>query len=336
MKHLIAITVLTSAMLACTAAADTRPMQDGKRWPDGSELAVKAVQAAAPDAAIDDVLPGKSIGLPGANMVLWTIKLRGGAAYDVSGDGVLVHHSRPVEEIDLPTLVGNGKARVAPKGTSKIVKLETLGVIRFLAMAEPQVRYAVRMGIDSGEKIVTLGGDGKLVSTADAKPEKAAAVDKKARTTDGPVPELAAKAVKAMRQIFPDMVFDLVEEVPYVDGTTQTIEMLWYEVEFFLAGVKNEFNSTPDGVVIQYHKSIPAADLPKAIVEAAMKEVPGRIMGAVKSETRAAARFVALERPVTAYDVTPKDEGSAIKLRMDGTEVKEPEWPEWVKKSMKK
>lgn len=34
-----------------------------------------------------------------------------------------------------------------------------------------------------------------------------------ARTEDGPISEPAAKAVKAMREVFPDMVFDQVEEV---------------------------------------------------------------------------------------------------------------------------
>jgi len=310
--------------------------QADKQWPEGSERAVAAVRAAAPAAKISEVKRGRDIGLSGEGMALWTVQLSDGTSLDASGDGVLVHRSKPVEDKDLSTLVGNGKAKVAPKGASKIVKLETLGVIRFVAMAKPQVRYVVRVG---GEppKSVTVDGEGKILASGEAKPAKPRVVDANARQSDGPIPELAAKAVEAMRQVFPDMVFDLVEEVPYVDSTTQTIEMLWYEVEFYVAGVKHEFNATEDGLVLQYHKSIAVADLPKAVVEAVASEVPGgKIEDATKMETRGEPRFVALGRPNVVYQIYPVDGESSVKLRMDGTEVKEPEWPEWVKKSTKK
>lgn len=54
---------------------------------------------------------------------------------------------------------------------------------------------------------------------------------------------------------------------------------------------------------------------------------------------RAARSWQRALKPKTrraSYDVTPKGGESSIKLRMDGTVVMEPEWPEWVKKSMKK
>ena len=59
-----------------------------------------------------------------------------------------------------------------------------------------------------------------------------------------------------------------------------------------------------------------------------------------KAETRAGPRIVALDRPIVVYELAPKAEtgvaGAAIKMRPDGTEVKEPEWPDWVKKSLAK
>src|SRR5262249_30087656 len=149
----------------------------------------------------------------------------------------------------------------------------------------------------------------------------------KARSSDGPVPEQAARAVAAMREVFPDMVFDLVEEVPYIDSATQTISLVWYEVEFFVDGVKHEFNATPDGIVIAYKKAIAPSALPKAVAEALAKAVPhGTIEEVTLSETRAGPRIVALAEPVVVYEIEPKGvEGAAvasIKLRIDGTEVK--------------
>lgn len=310
----------------------------------GSEQAVAAALAACPGAVLEEVVgKPRSLGLGGADGI-WTLRvLVAGVKWTlhVSADGVVMRSSRPVEPKDLPTTVGNGMKKVAAGGAEKITKLETLGVVRFVALASPQVSYVARVRGDAGTMSVTVSGDGTVLDTKKAGEGTAPSVDKNARTEDGPIPELAAKAVKAMREVFPNMVFDLVEEVPYVDSSTQTIVMLWYEVEFFVDGVKHEFNATPDGVVIAYRKAIPADALPSQIAAAIAKAVPGGTVETVtKSETRAGPRIVALESPVVVYEIQPKGEADAkpapVKLRPDGTEVKEPEWPDWVKKSLAK
>jgi hypothetical protein len=233
-------------------------------------------------------------------------------------------------------------AKVAPNGASKITKLETLGVVRFVTLPSPETRYVARVQSAGGTTSVTLASDGTVLDTKIvSKPKKAPVIDPNARTVDGPIPEQAARAVKAMREVFPDMVFDLVEEVPYIDSSTQTIVMLWYEVEFFVGGVKHEFNATPDGIVIDYRKTIPSSDLPKAVVDAIASAIPGgRIDEVTKSETRAGPRFVALDGPIVVYEIEPRGAADAhvdgIKLRIDGTEVKEPELPEWAKQRSKK
>jgi hypothetical protein len=338
----------TLGLLAGSAALaqDRRPPESGKGVPPGSERAVKAALAAWPGATLEDVVtPSESIGLGGENGAFWSLHLSVDGVrqtVSVASDGVLIRSSKEVAPKDLPTTVGKGMAKVAPNGASKITKLETLGVVRFVALSSPETRYGARVQSAAGTTSVTLASDGTVVeSKSVSKPKKAPVVDPNARTTDGPIPEQAAKAVQAMREVFPDLVFDLVEEVPYIDSSTQTIVMLWYEVEFFVGGVKHEFNATPDGIVIDYRKTIPASDLPKAVADAIAKAIPdGRIEEVTKSETRAGPRFVGLDRPIVVYEIQPRGEGDAhvdgIKLRIDGTEVKEPELPDWAKQPSKK
>ena len=117
--------------------------------------------------------------------------------------------------------------------------------------------------------------------------------------------------------------------------------MLWYEVEFFVGGVKHEFNATPDGIVIAYKKTIAAADLPKAVVDAVAKAVPdGKIEEVTKSETRAGPSFVGLGSPIVVHEIEPRGEGdaegNAITLRNDGTVVQEPELPDLATRPSKK
>jgi hypothetical protein len=268
----------------------------------------------------------------------------GGArrSVSVSSDGVLIRSSKALEPKDLPTTVAQGLAKVAPDGAAKITELETLGVVRYVALPAPKLRYTVRVRSAAGASSVTVAPDGTIVETKPAKePKKPRAADPDARTQDGPVPEAAAKAVKAMREVFPDMVFDLVEEVPYIDSSTQTIVMLWYEVEFFVGGVKHEFNATPDGIVIEYWKTIATSELPAGVTAAIAKAIPdGKIEEVTKSETRAHARFVALGDPIVVYEVQPRGESDSdadgIKLRVDGTVVEEPALPDWAKRPAKK
>ncbi len=342
------VSALCTMMLLASAVAmaQDRPAHEGDRsMPAGSENAVKAALAACPGAVLEDVVtPSQSIGLGGPADEFWTLHLRVGGTLqtlNVSADGVLIKSNKAVEAKDLPSSVKQGLAKVAPKGTAGMTKLETLAVVRFVALPMPQIRYVARVTNDAGTAIVTVAPDGAVVDTQMAKgPKKAPKVDPHARTEDGPIPEQAAKAVAAMRQVFPAMVFDLVEEVPYIDSATQTMVMVWYEVEFFVDGVKHEFNATPDGVVIAYKKSIARGELPKAVADALAKAIPnGKIEDVALSETRARPRFVALQDPVVVYAIEPNGEGGApavaVKLRPDGTEVKEPELPDWAKQPSK-
>jgi len=314
--------------------------------PAGAEKAVAGALAAFPGATLEDVVtPAQAFGLGGEHDAYWTMHLEVDgvlATVNVGGDGILIRASRPVETKDLPSMVTTGMARRAPKGAAKITKLQTFGVVRYVAMAKPQARFTVRVMRDDGKFDVTVAPDGTVLDrkevnvTTTSSQEKEAPEKETVRTTDGPIPEPAARAVAAMRSVFPDMVFDQVEEVPYLDSTTQTMEMLWYEVEFFVDGVKHEFNATPDGIVISYRKRMVVSGLPRAAAEAISRVgSKGTVEGIFLRETRAESSIVALDKPVVVYEIEPVAEAGAkptrFKLREDGTEVKAPELPDWAK-----
>ena len=140
--------------------------------------------------------------------------------------------------------MGNAAAKLAPAGAAKITKLETRGVVRYVALPEPVIRYTARLEGEGGRS-APRSPRWQDSRQPGCQGTQAPAVPKNPRKEDGPIPEPAARAVKAMREVFPTMVFDLVEEVPYVDSTTETMTMVWYEVEFYLDGEKKEFNATP-------------------------------------------------------------------------------------------
>jgi len=339
---------LATSLLATSLAVaqQSEPQAGKKEVPAGAEVAVKASLASRPGALLEEVVtPSSAIGLGGPSDPMWTIRLRIDGTLEtlhVSADGVILKRSRPVESKDLPSLVQSGVAKFSPKGAARMTKFETLGVVRYVELPSPQRRYVARVRHDESTVIVTVAADGTIVERQDATgPRKERKVDPKARAEDGPIPEQAARAVAAMRKVFPNMIFDLVEEVPYLDSSTQTLSMVWYEVEFWVEGVKHEFNATPDGVVIAFEKRIAAAELPASVSQALAQTVPhGTIEDVTLSETRAGPRVVALAEPAVVYEIEPKGDGDevldSIKLRIDGTVVQEPELPDWAKPRSKR
>ncbi len=340
---LLLIALLAFNVTAWSQSRESQPPKTQSPVPVGAEKAVKAALAASPGAVVEQVAtPSKSMGIGGPDDALWTIQMRNGdgrRTLTVSGGGVLVRASKSVETKDLPSMVSNGLAKVAPDGAAKITKLQTLGIVRYVPLSTPEVQYSARV-VDGAQTLsVAIAPDGTVLQTKPARP--LAAANPKAPKEDGPIPEQAAKAVNAVREIFPKMVFDLVEEVPYIDSTTQTTVMLWYEVEFFLDGVQHQVDATPDGLVIAYRKVVPANEIPKAVAEAAGQggsRRTGRIVqrvgdgrGAPVRRTRASG-----DRVRDSAARGKADSPLAFKLRTDGTEVKEPELPEWAKAKSKK
>ena len=145
-REALAIVLLTGP---AAVAQERNPSAEGKALPPGSERAVKAALAAWPEAVLEEVVtPSDSIGLGGDDDSIGSLHLKDGGtrrSVSVSSDGVPIRSSKPLEPKDLPTAVAQGMAKVAPDGASKITKLETLGVVRYVALPAPKLRYVVRV-----------------------------------------------------------------------------------------------------------------------------------------------------------------------------------------------
>jgi hypothetical protein len=340
MSKLNGLWVVALAIPIGAAAAD-----DKKPFPEGSEKAVKAVQEALPNGMIDAVEQPKGFGADpeGKAPLFWNVRLHVGddkKDLTVTPDGVIVVLPTTVEIKDLPEAVKDGLAKAAPDAKVLAVeKQEIRAAIRYAALDKPEATFTADVVKDDKKVRVRVAADGKILKKEpldeEKKPAKgegeaaAAKEDEKPAKADDKkkpkFPEEAAKAVKAVQDAFPDAEITGVENVGYLDGTG-TMDILNYEVEFELKTVEHELNVTPEGVIIHLTLPVETKDLPKAVTEALAKEVPdGKVQNASKEETRAGLKFVALEKPRVIYVATVESKGvkSSIKLRPDGTAIKE-------------
>src|SRR5262249_42933059 len=145
---------------------------------------------------------------------------------------------------------------------------------------------------------MTAGGDNVKVKEVkeEAKDDKTAGGVKEID-----IPAKAAKAVAAIKKLYPDgVVIAVTTEV--FDGGSGTIDILTYEVEFLAKGKKHEMVASPDGIIPHLWAPVKADDLPKAVKEALDKAVPGaEVQKARAFEIRAGLRFAALDTPRVYY-----------------------------------
>jgi hypothetical protein len=185
---------------------------------------------------------------------------------------------------------------------------------------------------DKKRSRVTMDGDGGNVKVAEIKSEKKdekkdSKSDDKEKEID--IPEKAAKAVKAIKALYPDAIVKEITHEVFDDGSGE-IEILTYEVEFTTKGVKHEMVASPEGVIPHLWATVEAKNLPKAITEALDKAVPGaKVDKARRFEIRAGLRFAAIDKPKIYYTVhVEKDEkDKTIKLRPNGDVIKDFEFP---------
>jgi hypothetical protein len=333
-----------AAAACCGLWADFgRAADDPKPFPKGSEKAVKAVQQALPKATVDAVEQPKGFGADpkGEAPLFWTVRFHVNddkQELAVTPDGVIIRFPQAVEVKDLPDKVKDGLTKAA--GDAKVLKVErqeTRAAIRYAALDKPEAVY--HADVVKGDKTtrVQVAADGTVLSSAakeEKKPAKeadkpcqggAANDDAKADDKKKPdIPEAAAKAVKAVKDEFPDAEITGVETVGYSDGTGP-LEVLNWEVEYTLKGAEHELNVTPDGVIIQLALPVQAKDLPKAVADALAKEVPdGKVQNVTKVETRAGLKFVALPKAKVLFAATLDDKvKTVVRLRDDGTVVKD-------------
>jgi len=332
--------VLTAAAWCGLWAGAGRAADDPKPFPKGSDKAVKAVQQELPKAVVDAVEQPKGFGADpkGEAPLFWTVRFHVGddkRELAVTPDGVVIRFPQAVEVKDLPDKVKDGLTKAA--GDAKVVKVERQEIraaIRYAALDKPEAVY--HADVVKGDKTtrVQVAADGTVLSKEEKKPAKEADKpcqaggandDAKADDKKKPdIPEAAAKAVKAVKDEFPDAEITGVETVGYSDGTGP-LEVLNWEVEYTLKGTEHELNVTPEGVIIQLARAVEAKDLPKAVADALAKEVPdGKVQDVAKVETRAGLKFVALPKAKVLFAATLDDKAkTVVRLREDGTVVKD-------------
>jgi len=198
---------------------------------------------------------------------------------------------------------------------------EMRATMKYVALDKPIVQqYAVDVTKDGSTTRHVVSPDGKTAKTSDVPAEKKA--DKPEKELE--IEPKAAKAVAAIKQLYPDAVVKQITYEVFDDGTGD-IEILTYEVEFVTMGIEREMVASPEGVIPHLWAPVEAKDLPRAVTEAIDKVTPdAKVDKARAFEIRAAFRFGALEKPKVYYAVRVEKDGKTrtIQVKPDGNLVK--------------
>jgi len=235
----------------------------------------------------------------------------------VSPEGVIIRLPIPIEIKDLPKPVADAVAKAAPGETVKgAEKQEMRATLRYVALDKASVqRYAIDMIKDGKTKRFFVSPDGKSVKAIEIAAEKKAS--KPAKEFD--VPAKAAKAVAALKALYPDLAVLKITHEVFDDGTGD-IEILTYEVEFVIKGIEREMVASPEGVIPHLWASVATKDLPKAVTDALDKAAPRtKIEKARAFEIRASLRFGALEKAKLYYTVQVAKDGKERTLKVKPT-----------------
>jgi hypothetical protein len=292
-----------------------------------------------PSAVLDGVDRPKETDLAGGlgdGSLYWVFRFhmddKQSEAY-IAPDGLLVRKQDPVEASSLPQAVAEAISQAAANSTLKSVqRQETCAALRFVALETPKTSYAVTVEKEGKESRLTVRADAALVAEGLQRPVAQEAEEeeptagtsaKNPNPKEITIPEPAAKAVRAVKEVYPSAVVQDVEEVAY-DDRTGHVETILYEIEFPLAGSTKTVIATPDGVILSLSRPAEVTDLPQAVVKAIAEKVPGGIIKAViKEEERAVARFVALKESRVVYlaEVVEKGKESIVRFSPDGKKI---------------
>jgi len=321
--------VVGGVLFVASAKGDNDELKD---FPIGSEKAVAAVRAAVPKAEIDEAAEPKGFGSSGGKgtPLFWIVRLHTGAKkqeLSVTPEGVILRLPTTVEVKDLAKTVTDAIAKAAPGETIKSAERnEVRATMKYVALAKPQVRqYAVDTSKDGKMTRFVVSPDGKTAKPTDIRAEKKAEKPEK----ELEIPAKAAKAVAAIKSLYPDAVVKKITHEVFDDGTGD-IEILTYEVEFVANGTEHEMVASPEGVIPHLWTKVEAKELPKAVTDALDKAAPeSKIEKARVFEYRASLRFAALEKAKVYFTVQVEKDGKArtLKVKPDGGVIKDFKFP---------
>jgi hypothetical protein len=312
------------------------PGHAGKRksndFPKNAEKAVAAVRDAFPKAEIDEAVEPKGFGGSGGKgmPLFWTVRFHTGPTrreLAVTPEGIIIRLPVPVDIKDLPRAVAAAVARAAPGEMVKSAeKNEVRATLQYVALDKPRVRqYALDVSKDGKTTRFVVSPNGKSIRATKIQAEKKAAPPKK----ELDIPAKAAKAVAAIKALYPDAVVKQITHEVFDDGTGD-LEILTYEVEFVTKGIEREMVASPGGVIPHLWVPVEAKTLPKPVTEALDKAAPGaRVEKARAFEIRASLRFGAREQAKVYYTVHVEKDGKTRTLRVkpDGGLIKQFKFP---------
>jgi hypothetical protein len=241
---------------------------------------------------------------------------------------------KAMEAKDLPREITEAVAKNAPGASIKKAQKQEIGhTLKYVAFDKPRVQsYQATVVKDDKRFRVQLAPDGKPLGTR-AVADKDAAKDRKETPAEDrkeiDIPPPASKAVKAIKELYPDAVVKEITTEVYQDPSG-TVDVLTYEIEFISKGAKREMVASPEGIIPHLWKPIGEKDLPRAVAEALTREVPGgKVESAAQHEVRAGLQFGPLAEPRVVYQLELEKDGKASKLilRADGTRVPDPVRP---------
>jgi hypothetical protein len=337
----VAVALLLGAHL-WTARSDNEKSavaQSERGYPAGSSKAVASFHRAFPGATLhevvrpeDELYAGSAEGLP----LYWTFRFESDGRQKevpITPDGLVVRKDKDLRREELPKTVAQALDREAQGAIVKeIRRQETLATLKYVALKEPDVVYLVTVEKDGEESQVAVAADG-TVQRVSKRGEQGEGPEEEESEATAPaaneqlkeitIPEEAAKAVRAVKKVYPQAVVQAVENVAYDDGTGN-VEAIYYEVEFPLNGKPKTVLATPDGVILQLNAPAEVKAAPEAVLKAAAEKIPGAAIKAVtREETRAGLKFVALDKPRVVYvaDLEGTDKERSVRFAPDGKKV---------------
>ena len=201
--------------------------------PAGSDRAVAAFHKAFPAAVLDEVVRPEDklyAGSGDSPPLYWTIRYhlkdqRNEAR--ITPDGVLVRNQERVEVKDVPPAVAKAVDKVSEGATLKsLQRQETGATLKYAALDKPEVSYSLSVEKDGKTVKFDVQSDGsvrrgrensKASETREKEEEKTPAAKEK-EPKEFAVPDEARRAVKAVKEIYPQAVLEDVEITAYDDG----------------------------------------------------------------------------------------------------------------------
>jgi hypothetical protein len=235
----------------------------------------------------------------------------------------------PVEPKDLPKEITDGAAKARPgAAVRKAQRLEIKHTMKYVAFAKPRVQKYDAVVVNDGKQFrVQVGPDGKKLNARPVAGAKVETGKKAGIPKEIEIPDKASKAVKAIKEMYPEaVVIEITTEV-YQDPSG-TVDVLTYEIEFVTKGARREMVASPEGVIPHLWKRIGEKDLPAAVAATLAKE-GGKVENVSQFEIRAGLQFTPLDKARVVYQLEMEKDGttSKLSLRPDGSVVPQPVRP---------